>query len=124
MTVVLPPASVFVKICCNPAKILPSGSWAVWGIANLSANYSVFPAGGLEIGDTHCELRSDNSFIGGATSRTDIQPHDTIKQSLSMFGGAQAVAGGSEISLWCFTQFGGESVDNSLIMAITLGGFQ
>jgi hypothetical protein len=86
-------------------------------------------------GDAHCELRVDNSPIGGATNRVFAWAgSENFTRSLSMFGGAQALAGGSEISLWCWSQFGTgpdgmanvgfEGVLDALIMAVSLGGFQ
>jgi hypothetical protein len=101
------------------SKTLPAGSWAVWGIANGS----LIAFDGGAIADLHCELRSDNIFIGGATGRALVPENDFVLVSLSMFGGTQAVAGGSEISLWCYSQAESD-INDALIMAITLGGFQ
>jgi len=113
----------FVKIA---SKILPEGSWAVFGIANMTALNGTFAPHRNTLGDAHCQLRSGNFFIGGATSRELLSEDDTIgKRSLSMFGGAIVPSGGGEVSLWCFSQFGGnETVENALIMAVSLGGLQ
>jgi hypothetical protein len=76
--------------------------------------------------DAHCELRSDGNLIGGATERHLLTENDDYgTRTLSMFGGMQALVGGSEVSLWCWSQFGAsEAVTFNPIMAITLGGFQ
>jgi len=113
----------FVKVA---SKFLTEGSWAVFGVASMTALNGTFAPHRNTLGDAHCQLRSGNFFIGGATSRELLSEDDTIgKRSLSMFGGAQVPSGGGEVSLWCFSQFGtNETVDNALIMAVSLGGFQ
>jgi hypothetical protein len=111
--------STFVKII---SKTLPAGSWSVWGIANTSIEGT---SDEVTVNTLHCELRLDNNFIGGATDRRIVPEGsvDGVDVALSMFGGAQALAGGSEISLWCNSQHTA-IVGDALIMAITLGGFQ
>jgi hypothetical protein len=111
-----------VKITSMP---LPAGFWGVWGIANTS----VTTTGDDSQGDASCELHIDNTFIGGATTRLFIpgpgfSSFEHGNRSLSMFGWAQALAGGSEISLWCRSQFGLAEHADGAIMAITLGGVQ
>ncbi len=107
------------------SKILPAGSWAVFGVANLISSNGTFAPHHDTNGDAHCQLRNGADFIGGATSRQLITADDNIgKRSFSMFGGAQVPVGGGEISLWCASQFGdNERVDGALIMAVELGGF-
>ena len=107
------------------SKTLSAGSWVVFGIANMSSDNGTIAPHRDTNGDAHCQLRSGNDFIGGATSRELLTADDNIgKRSLSMFGGAQVPVGGGEVSLWCMPQFGSnESVDGALIMAVELGGF-
>jgi hypothetical protein len=113
----------FVKIA---SKTLPEGAWAVWGNADLAAVNGTFAPHRDTNADAHCQLRSGNFFIGGATSRELVTADDNIgKRSLAMFGGAIVPSGGGEVSLWCFSQFGAnESVTGALIMAVTIGGIQ
>ena len=76
------------------SKILPAGTWAVFGIANMSAVNSTFAPHHTTFGDAYCELRQGNFYIGGAASRELLDEDDNNgKRSLSLFGGALASAG-------------------------------
>jgi hypothetical protein len=114
----------FVKIT---SKTLPAGSWAVWGIANFNSENETLPSRDTE-GNAYCELRNDNNFVASAGPYRFLMTSNdfaSARAPLAMFGGVQALAGGSEVSLWCNSQFGAnEAVTNALIMAVTLGGFQ
>ena len=112
---------VLVKVL---AKTLPEGSWAVFGLINLSQINGSFSGSDL-ITDVSCELHSGNFLIGGGTSREFVNADDTGKRSFSIFGGALVPIGGGEVSVWCRSQNGrNDTVDNALMMAVTLGGFQ
>jgi hypothetical protein len=111
------------------SKTLLAGNYSVWGIVNLN---EWNPNSGEANGDAHCELRIDNSFIGGATDRKTISGNDSsAARTIMVFGGAVAKGGGSEINLWCSSQFLtepalgslGSQVIDAAIMAITVGSF-
>jgi len=103
------------------AKNLPAGSWAIVATVNTSAFGPI--SGGDNIRDVNCELRNGADFIGGATDRRAIPVDDHVYRSLSMNGGAQVPAGGGEVSLWCNSQGGTETVQHAQMMMIQVGGF-
>jgi hypothetical protein len=114
--------SSFTKVA---SKNLPAGSWAIVATANTRAS-----AGGAGPFNRTavCELRNGTSFIGGTTDRRVIPASDSVNRSLSMNGGAQVLAGGGEVSLWCNTQGPdpvqfSERVTSAQMMMIRLDGF-
>jgi hypothetical protein len=101
------------------SRNLPAGSYAVVATVNLD----VFPGGaGTHVTSAICELRNGTGVIGGATDRRLRPDGDSVFRSMTMNGGAQVPAGGGEVSVWCLTQDGIETVYTQ-VMFIRLDGF-
>ena len=101
-------------------KDLPAGSYAV--VATINTSASAFGASSA-VRDLACELRSGTGFIGGARDRSLFPDNDDVARSLTMNGGAQVPAGGSQISLWCSSTARNESIDSGQLMITRVDGF-
>ena len=113
----VPVGNVFNKII---GKTVPAGSYAV-----TSATANVDGVTGPVLRTTFCELRNPSGTAIGF-ARDGRVPPSTAQQiaSLSMNGGAQAPAGGGEISLWCrYTGGATELVGDGSIMIVRVDGF-
>ncbi len=101
------------------SKSLPAGDWAIVAYVNTTG------FGGFDgdfIRDAVCELRSDGVVVGWAADRRVIPEFQNVRRSLSLNGGAHLPAGGV-LSLWCRNQGQVESVDESKVMIMKIGGF-
>jgi hypothetical protein len=103
---------------------LPAGKWAVWTRVKLTEENP--SSNTATSGDAGCDLFVD---LGGgafpATDRKIILPNEPlpdVPRSITEFTSLQAKAGGSDVTLQCFSQFVGPKVGYAEIMAITLGG--
>jgi hypothetical protein len=106
------------------SKNLPAGSWAIVATVNTNVyGQGGGPTAGDNVRDVSCELRNGATVIGSATDRRAIPLDDLVKRSLSMNGGAQVPAGGGEVSVWCNSQDGTDTVLQAQMMMLQVGGF-
>jgi hypothetical protein len=103
-------------------RSLPEGSWAIVATVNAEAGIGVF-ADDDQVGDFSCQLRNGTTVIGGAADRRLRPAGETVKQSLTMNGGAVIAAGGGEVSVYCRSQLGGQAVEQAQLMIMKVGAF-